>query len=226
MAYILLVSYFWYIAMSSSDSTVQGEAPRQRLTREDRYTQLVSVAWQVIGDEGTDALTLGRLAERSAVSKPVVYDHFPTRPALLAALYQDFDQRQAIIMDAAIAASEPTLPRRASVIAASYVECVREQGREIPGIIAALAGSPELARIKRDYQAVFIEKCRAVLVPFTGGQPIGAPGLWAMLGAAEALSEAAVAGDISIDQAQGELFDTIIALVDRSARVKPAGSRP
>jgi AcrR family transcriptional regulator len=207
--------------MSSSDNVLRGGAPRQRLSREDRYAQLVRTAWQVIGEEGTDALTLGRLAERSAVSKPVVYDHFPTRPALLAALYQDFDQRQAIIMDAAIAASEPTLAGRALVIAASYIECVREQGREIPGIIAALAGSPELASIKREYQASFIEKCRADLVPFTGGRPIGAPALWAMLGAAEALSEAAVTGDISIEQARDELFDTIIGLVERSAGNKP-----
>lgn len=197
----------------SSDGT-QPDAPRQRLSRESRYSQLVNVAWRVIGEEGTDALTLGRLAERSSISKPVVYDHFPTRPALLVALYQDFDSRQTAVMDAAIAASKPGLEGRASVIASSYIECVRQQGREIPGIIAALAGSPELAQVKREYQAIFLEKCRLLLAPFA--DPIATAGLWAMLGAADALSEAAASGDITPDQAQVELFETIIALVGRS----------
>jgi len=39
-----------------------------------------------------------------------------------------------------------------------------------------------------------------------------------MLGAAEALSHAAATGEITPAQAQDELFETIIAMVDRSAR--------
>ncbi|MFX7784696.1 TetR/AcrR family transcriptional regulator, partial [Acinetobacter baumannii] len=84
--------------------------------------------------------------------KPVVYDHFGTRGGLLAALYQEFDARQTALMDAALPASDPTLAGIATVIASSYVDCVRRQGREIPGVIAALASSPELEKIKRDYE--------------------------------------------------------------------------
>jgi hypothetical protein len=39
-----------------------------------------------------------------------------------------------------------------------------------------------------------------------------------MLGAAEALSHAAANGEISAVQAQDELYETIIAMVERSAR--------
>lgn len=202
--------------MSSDTNKAIDPAPRQRLSREARHQQLLTTAWQIISEEGTEALTLGRLAERSDVSKPVVYDHFPTRPALLAALYQDFDTRQTRLMDAAIASSEPTLMGRAFVIATSYVECVLLQGREIPGVIAALAGSPELVKLKRDYQTIFIEKCRRILAPFAVPRVIGTPGLWAMLGAAEALSDAAAIGDITADQAQEELFQTILSMVARS----------
>lgn len=91
------------------------------------------MAWQLIGAEGTEALTLGRLAEQAGVTKPVVYDHFVTRAGLLAALYQDFDARQTLLMDAALDRSEATLASRAAVIAGSYVDCVLTQGREIPG---------------------------------------------------------------------------------------------
>ncbi|WP_163314296.1 helix-turn-helix domain-containing protein, partial [Enterobacter hormaechei] len=55
-----------------------GERPRRRLTRPERHRQLLDAAWRLVSDEGTEALTLGRLAELSDVTKPVVYDHFGT----------------------------------------------------------------------------------------------------------------------------------------------------
>ncbi|MCD0504812.1 TetR/AcrR family transcriptional regulator [Bordetella petrii] len=189
---------------------------RRRLSRQARLRQLLDVSWQLIRGEGTDALTLGRLAEEAGVTKPVVYDHFGTRNGLLAALYQDFDLRQTALIDAAIAASKATLKDKARVIARTYVECVLTQGREIPEVLAALEGAPELNQLKRQYQQVFIQKCRAVLAPFAGSRGIAPAGLWAMLGAADALSHAAVVGDITEQQAADELHETIVAMAKRS----------
>lgn len=189
--------------------------PRRRLSKAARQRQLIDVSWALIRDEGTDALTLGRLAERAGVSKPVVYDHFGTRNGLLAALYQDFDLRQTAIIDAAIAASKPTLNDKASVIATRYVECVSAQGREIPGVLAALNGSPELATVKTQYQHAFIRKCQDILAPFAGGQGVSLASLWGMLGAADALSQAAVAGEITQQAARDELFRIILGTVER-----------
>ena len=93
--------------MSSSESP----APRRRLSREDRLRQLLDVAWQLVRDEGTDALTLGRLAELAGVTKPVVYDHFAARAGVLAALYADFDERQDQVFADAIATSNAFMAR-------------------------------------------------------------------------------------------------------------------
>src|SRR6478735_9667665 len=99
-------------------SSQNAEQPRrQRLTREDRQRQLIETAWRIVGDEGTDALTLGRLAERAGVTKPVVYSHFPTRSALLIALYRDFDMREYAVMEAALESSEASLAGKAGAIA-------------------------------------------------------------------------------------------------------------
>jgi len=188
-------------------------APRRRLSKDARQRQLIDVSWALIRDEGTDALTLGRLAEQAGVSKPVVYDHFGTRNGLLAALYQDFDQRQTAIIDDAIAASKSTLQDKADVIATRYVECVSAQGREIPGVLAALNGSPELAAVKTQYQHAFIRKCQDILAPFAGAQGVSLASLWGMLGAADALSQAAVAGEITQQAARDELFRIIVNMV-------------
>jgi len=197
--------------------TPSASVPRRRLPREERTRQLLDVSWKLVNDEGSDALTLGRLAEEAGVAKPVVYDHFGTRNGLLLALYRDFDVRQGALINAAIAAAEPTLDDKARVIAASYVACVLTQGREIPGVLAALSGSPQLAEVKRQYERVFITKCQEILAPFTGPQGISAASLWGMLGAADALSHAAVSGDISEGEARSELARTIVDLVKRSS---------
>lgn len=199
------------------ENTDQTPPTRRRLSRDERLAQLLDVAWRVVREEGTEALTLGYLAEQAGVTKPVVYDHFNTRPGLLAALYREYDRSQTALMDKALQDSEPALADRARVIASSYVECVLLQGREIPGVSAALAGSPELEKIKREYETAFIGKCRAALAPFAGAGTIAAAGLWAMLGAAEALSYAAATGDITASQAEEELYQTILSMVGRNA---------
>lgn len=204
--------------MSSTQTQQNDPGKRVRLTREARLAQLLDMSWRLVSEEGTDALTLPRLAEVAGVAKPVVYDHFGTRNGLLIALYSDFDRRQTEIIDAALAARAPTLEDTARVIAMSYVECVLAQGREIPGVLAALAGSLELDGVKRSYQTAFIEKCRKALSPYLGEDGVATAAFWAMLGAAESLSTVAASGRITAQQAIDELYETIIAMVERSRR--------
>jgi AcrR family transcriptional regulator len=189
---------------------------RRRLSREGRFVQLIGVSWQLIADEGTDALTLGRLAEAAGITKPTVYEHFGSRHGLLTALYEDYDARQHKIIDEAIAASKPDLEDKARVIAISYVDCVLAEGREIPDLLAALSGSPELSQLRRACQLNYIGKCQLAFAPFTGQTEIPVARLWAMLGAADTLSLAAVTGDITDQQAYDELIDIILSLVHRS----------
>lgn len=204
------------MAKAKASSPRENPRPvRQRLTREERQRQLMETAWQLVRAEGTDALTLGSLAERAGVTKPVVYDHFGTRAGLLAALYRDFDTRQTAQMGAALAASPPTLRDRARIIAEAYADCALAQGREMPGVMAALVGSPELDRVKRDCEADIMERCRVALAPFAKDGALTPARLRGMLGAADALSYAAAAGEITMAQAKDELVATIIATVSR-----------
>ncbi|MFC7775919.1 MULTISPECIES: TetR/AcrR family transcriptional regulator [unclassified Pantoea] len=184
---------------------------RQRMSHQARRQQLIGVAWNLVREQGSDALTLGRVAEEAGVSKPVVYDHFGTRHGLLAALYEDFDLRQNAIIEAAMHAAGASLAERANVVASSYVDCVLTQGREIPDVLSALDSTPELAEVKRKYQLDFIEKFRSWFAEATLPQA----SMWGMLGAADAISHAVVCGDISQQQGLAELQALILALVER-----------
>lgn len=201
---------------TAADKNADGGQTRRRLSRDDRHRQLLDTAWSLVRREGTDSLSLGRLSEEAGVTKPVVYDHFGTRAGLLAALYREYDARQTALMDDALAEAPQELVTRAGVIAACYLDCVLTQGREIPGVSAALAGSPELDQLKRGYNAAFIAKCRSTFQPFAA-LPIPAAAFWGVLGAAEALSGAAAAGDLTREDAQAELLDVIVAAVERHA---------
>jgi AcrR family transcriptional regulator len=186
---------------------------RQRLSRQERYTQLIEVAWQIIREEGTEALTLGHLAERAGITKPVVYDHFTSRSGLFAALYREYDLRSTARMDEQIRQTAPVLEKLATVIADAYIECVLLSGREMPSVIAALSGTPELEQLRQEYATAFTEKCGALFAPFCNGNPLPTSALWAMLGAAEGLSWAVVIGKISAQQAKDELVQVIVTRV-------------
>ena len=113
-------------------------APAKRLPKSERREQLLETALAIVREQGTDALTLGYLAERAGVSKPIAYEHFGTRSGLLIALYRRIDERQA----ATAARDFERTPKRLSDVARlmgeSYMSCFRTAGPECHAIFAAL----------------------------------------------------------------------------------------
>lgn len=189
--------------------------PRQRLSRADRYSQLIEVSWALVRSEGADALTLGRLAERAGVAKPVVYSHFSSRAALLAALFTEFDDRQGAMLEEYLHSADDSLTGRANAIANSYVECALAQGRELSGVLAALEGSPELEQVKRESERAYAERCREILAPFSGADGVRSASLTAVFGAADALSHAAATAAFPANQAKEELSALIVTVIGR-----------
>jgi len=188
-------------------------APRSRLSKQARHAQLLHVARQLIRDEGTDGLTLGRLAQRAGVAKPLVYDHFGTRAGVLSELYREFDARQHEMLDAALEGATPELGVVAQVVAGAYIGCVLAEGRELADVVAALTGSPTLDRLHQEADDAYIAKCRTALTPFSWTEPIGIADLRAIVGAADALARAALTGGITADQARSTLTRIIVAVI-------------
>ncbi|HAT3912436.1 TPA: TetR/AcrR family transcriptional regulator [Klebsiella oxytoca] len=195
---------------------------RQRLTREERRKQLIDAAWHIIREEGTDALTLGYLATQAGVTKPVVYDHFDSRSGLFATLYEEYDQRQSVKMDEILRNTEPRAETLASAIANAYIECVLLQGREMPSVMAALAGTPELEKIKQECITAFTAKCRQYFSPLCESENLSEAAILAMLGSADGLSAAVVNGVITEQQAKDELFQVIMSMLQRCCRGEEA----
>jgi AcrR family transcriptional regulator len=189
---------------------IEDVTPRRRLSKAERHAQLLEVARQFIREQGTDELTLGRLAERAGVTKPLVYDHFGDRAGILAELYREFEARQRETLDVALREATPSLPAVASIVAGAYIDCCLVEGRELADVVAALAGSATLSQVRQEAEDAYLARCRTALEPFCG--PIDAAGLHALIGAGDALARNALAGRISPARARGVLTRVITAL--------------
>jgi Transcriptional regulator len=196
------------------ERTKEGTGAR-RMTKEQRRNQLLRSALEIIRSEGTDALTLARVAERAGVTKPIAYEHFGSRSGLLIALYRDYDARQTQAMRDALARTGRTIEDVASILSAAYVDCAVSSGPEVGAITAALSGTEEMEELLQSCRDSFLEECRAAFAPFIDLPPErGQAVLVGILGAAEWLSQAAAEGRVPRDEA----VDTLARLMTGALR--------
>ncbi|MGD7003835.1 TetR/AcrR family transcriptional regulator [Corynebacterium halotolerans] len=194
--------------MSQNDS-----APRQRLPRAERRAQLLQAARELIREQGSDALTLAVLAEHAGVSKPVTYQHFGTRSAVLAELYREFKARTHTALDVSLRSAPDSLPEVARIIAAAYIDCIDEEETELPGIVGALSGSTELEKARDAADTAFSTRCRTALEPFTRDGNLPPAALHAILGAADAIARAIVLEQITPAEGKVALAKTVAGVV-------------
>lgn len=183
---------------------------RRRLPKQERRTQLLSVARRLIREVGTDEFSLGRLAERAGVTKPLVYDHFGDRAGVFAELYREFEAHQRETLTVALDAAKPDLPSAAALVAGAYIDCYLAEGRELADVVAALESSPTLSRVRHEAEDAYIALCRDTLETLTG--PIDGASLHAVIGAGDALSRSVLEGQISARKARTTLTRVIIAV--------------
>ena len=77
-------SYDGPVSTGAEATVGQVEVParRARWTAHDRKTQLVGLATEVFAERGFSATTMDEIALRAGVTKPVLYQHFPSTQAL------------------------------------------------------------------------------------------------------------------------------------------------
>ncbi|MFJ1957951.1 TetR/AcrR family transcriptional regulator [Streptomyces microflavus] len=181
-----------------------------RLSKQARREQLLNTAVTIVRTQGADGLTLVTLAEAAGVSRPIVYDHFGTRPGLLLALYRRLDERHRAAIAEALQETGPTAGEIARVISAAYFACATDMP-ELGSISAALKGNPEMGTIQREMLGSYTDLMAAALLPHSGLAPealrlrcVG------VLGAAEAVAAELNRGRASANDAVTALTDLIV----------------
>lgn len=99
-----------------------------RMPREERRLQLLDVASDVFAEKGYHSAAMDDIAEAAGVSKPVLYQHFPSKLDLYQALVDRACQSLTDMVEEAIDGAEENLARVDAAIAAFY-HFVADSGR-------------------------------------------------------------------------------------------------
>lgn len=192
----------------------------KKLSRAERRAQLLEVAQAIVREHGTDALTLGALAERAGVSKPIAYSHFDTRSGLMIALSKAIMERQIDDLAQVLAHTPASLDEVARVLAQQYMDCTTTIGPEWHAVSAALRGDAQMDAYQRETVRSHAAFYAEVLAPLSAlpaatvrRRCVG------ILGAAEALSDEMVRGGCSREQAADDLAGLVVDWLRPAARV-------
>lgn len=184
------------------------------MAKAERRAQLLDVALEIARSDGTDALTLGHLAERAGVSKPIAYEHFGTRSKLLIALCQRLDDRQVVLLHEALDRAPRRLRDVAKVASASYMHCYMSVGPEWHALTGALQGDEEMNAYQRAIMTKYVEIFRKAVAPYSK-----LPGAElrrrcvGIIGAAEAISRDMLDGHVTEAAAAQTLTAILVASV-------------
>jgi AcrR family transcriptional regulator len=192
-------------------------SPRSRLSKEARREQLLDTAMAMVRSEGADALTLVTLAEAAGVSRPIVYDHFGTRPGLLLALYRQLDERHRAASAQALQEAGPAVDEIARVMSSAYFACATDMP-EFDAISAALKGNPEMEEIQHEMLASYGDWIAAALLPHSSltseALRLRCVGV---LGAAETIAAELNRGQTTAAEAVTALTDLIVGSIGTRA---------
>jgi AcrR family transcriptional regulator len=125
-------------------------ARRTRLPRSARRTQLLGAAREVFVAQGYHAAAMDEIAERAGVSKPVLYQHFPSKLELyLALLDQGTESLLAAVRDALAASTDNEV--RVAATTQAYFDFVSEPGSVFRLVFESdLMGEPQVReRVER-----------------------------------------------------------------------------
>jgi AcrR family transcriptional regulator len=118
-----------------------------RLSRGDRRAQLLGAARAVFVEQGYHAAAMESIAEQAGVSKPVLYQHFPSKLELYLALLSQSADEMVDLVRTALAATDDNQDRVHRTIEA-YYDFVADNDQAFRLIFESdLRSEPEVQRV-------------------------------------------------------------------------------
>jgi AcrR family transcriptional regulator len=99
-----------------------------RLPRDQRRIQLLDAASEVFASKGYHAAAMDDIADAAGVSKPVLYQHFPSKLDLYLALLDQSCYRLVEVVEDALASTDDNADRVIATVAAFYEFISSESG--------------------------------------------------------------------------------------------------
>lgn len=156
---------------TTSSRPAEGPAGGQRgvrLSRKARRVQLLGAARDVFAAQGYHAAAMDDIAERAGISKPVLYQHFPSKLELYQALLTTHAEELVDRLTSAIAATSDNQQRVRGAVAA-YFDFVAGEGESFRLVFESdLRGDPEAAAVLDGAMAQCVDAVADVVTTDSG----------------------------------------------------------
>lgn len=183
-----------------------------RMSRADRRAQLTDAARAVFVAQGFHATAMDEIADTAGVSKPVLYQHFPSKLGLYRAILAESADRMVHLVREAIASSHDNGERVHRAVGA-YFAFVADEGQAYRLIFESdLRDEPEVVAIVDRAMDACIDAIREVITADTG-----ADDATARLLAAGLVGVSQVGARYWLDQADAMAQDRAAALLSTLA---------
>lgn len=184
---------------------------RKRLSAEERRSRILAAAVHAFARDGYDSTKMDGIAARAEITKPVLYDHFPSKQALFLAVLESI--RDGLISKGKSVAKANVGPeqkfRRAVDAFLRFVEDEPDAARVL---LMVPSGDPVAAGVSREVQAGASAGIAALLGVFMPGAP-----RWRLRAATEFLKEGLHALATwwleNPDRTRDEIVDVVMGVV-------------
>lgn len=139
-----------------------------RMSRAARRTQLLEAARRIFVAQGFHATAMDEIADAAGVSKPVLYQHFPSKLGLYQAILSESADRMVSLVREAIESS-PDNDDRVHRAVAAYFAFVADEGQAFRLIFESdLRDEPEVAAVVDQATDACINAITEVITTDTG----------------------------------------------------------
>jgi AcrR family transcriptional regulator len=124
---------------------------RRRLSAEDRRATILDAAIRSFAAAGFDGTSMDAVAAKAGVTKPVIYDHFPSKAALFMSVLEAV--RDDLLARGQVVANSP-VDREARLRASidAFFAFVEDEPAAARVLLVVPRGDPEAAKLSREVQ--------------------------------------------------------------------------
>jgi AcrR family transcriptional regulator len=126
-------------------------SPRKRLTAEQRRARILAAATRLFARKGFDSASMNGIATAAGVTKPVLYDHFPSKDALFETLLRQV-RDDLLARGRAIGRSPLSDEARFRAAVDAFFEFVEMQPDAAKILLIVPQGNPVTAKLSRTIQ--------------------------------------------------------------------------
>jgi len=137
-------------------------ATSTRLTGSERRARILAAAAEAFAERGYHAASVGQVAEGAGITKPVVYDHFPSKRKLFVELMESAREELSARAAEAMGGDAP-LEDRLRVGVTAFFTYVEEHPSTAKVLFTPPTGEPELLDAARRVQAEATASIAALL---------------------------------------------------------------